>query len=305
MKKVLVLVTELNNNKSTFVKLLKNHVGNELEVDCELFENLIFEISENGAEVFTENQNILEYDLVIFRGVQERVIWIAGCVAMILKKYNKKYFDTVYENPGLPRYKLSQEIEISLNGILVPNTIFFSDQNLEAKFEYLAKKLGLPFVAKNIYLERGRGVSLVKNVEDLKSLPTRNGYNPYLFQKFIEKDQEFRMLILGTRVGVWYEKLPKEGEFRGNTALGAQEKYLDKTKTPKSMAKVGIQAAKILGLQLAGVDVMTEKGSKRVYFIEANRGPGLTYDESLSPEVKNVSEFILREAKKKRWPKLL
>src|SRR4030042_1278978 len=37
---------------------------------------------------------------------------------------------------------------------------------------------------------------------------------------------------------------------------------------------------------------MTEKGTNKAYLLEVNRGPGFTYDNKLSPELDELTEYM-------------
>jgi len=80
-------------------------------------------------------------------------------------------------------------------------------------------------------------------------------------------------------------------------ALGADEEYVDAEKMPREMKEIAIKAAKVLDIQIAGVDILTDTQGKR-WLLEANRGPGLTYDLQVSPELDSLASFFTRELKR-------
>jgi D-alanine-D-alanine ligase-like ATP-grasp enzyme len=58
------------------------------------------------------------------------------------------------------------------------------------------------------------------------------------------------------------------------------------------MAQISLKAAKILDLQVAGVDLLFDQQSKRYGLLEVNRAPGFTTDLQLSPELPAVAAFL-------------
>ena len=143
---------------------------------------------------------------------------------------------------------------------------------------------------------------LIKSKEDFGKLPLkdkRGGNNQYLFQKYIEIEDEYRVLVLGKKVGVWEKKLvTQKGEFRHNIALGAKEEFLPIADIPAGISEVAIKAADILNVQIAGIDVAIEKKTNKIFLVEVNRGPGLTYDTSISPEIDEIAKYLSEETKR-------
>ena len=45
---------------------------------------------------------------------------------------------------------------------------------------------------------------------------------------------------------------------------------------------------------MAGVDLLIDKDGKP-WILEVNRGPGFTYDDPASPELKNLAKFFVQE----------
>jgi len=104
---------------------------------------------------------------------------------------------------------------------------------------------------------------------------------------------------LGEKAGVWERKIiTAKGEFRHNIALGADEEFLPIAKIPDSISRLTVAAASFLSLQIAGVDIAVEKGTGKTFLVEVNRGPGLTYDTNLSPEIDEIARYLGKEAEK-------
>ena len=121
----------------------------------------------------------------------------------------------------------------------------------------------------------------------------------FMFQELINKVHEYRVLVLGNTIGVWEEKVnTNEDEFRNNVAIGAKELFFSVKDIPVELSSFAIKAAEVLQVQIAGVDIMIEEHTNKAYIIEVNRGPGLTYDERISPEFKAIASYIEKEANK-------
>ncbi|MBU1126779.1 hypothetical protein KKF11_00320, partial [Patescibacteria group bacterium] len=84
-------------------------------------------------------------------------------------------------------------------------------------------------------------------------------------------------------------------EFRSNVSLGAKEEFIDIEKAPAEMKEIVIKATKVLNLEIAGADVLIDSTTGKQWILEVNRGPGLTYDTSISPELKQLSLFFQKK----------
>jgi len=203
------------------------------------------------------------------------------------------YIDPVFKEMGPARNKLSSLLKLSLADLPVPPTFFCFKEHVSEKIDYLAARFGFPLIAKEVASQRGRGVFLVKNKNDLHFLDEATEEDQFLFQKFYPNDEEFRLLVLGNEVGVYERKIrTDEKEFRNNVALGAKEEFLDLAQTSEALKQIAIGAAEALGYQISGVDVLVDKTTGKYWLLEANRGPGLTYDEKISPEMAKLAEYF-------------
>jgi ribosomal protein S6--L-glutamate ligase len=300
MSKILILSSKLAKKNKKFVDfIVKDFQNRQTKISIEKISSLYLSISQGSIFMEIAGKNIKSYDLVYLRGITGGDIFDATLAAICLKYLHINYFDTLYSDAGPHRTKLGSLAVLASHNLPIPKTVFFADKNYVKHFGKLSKELGVPFIAKEMSLQRGKGVHFINSVEDLKNLPKRSkggSLNEFFFQEFIDKDHEYRILTLGKKVGVWEEKVRTDiKEFRNNVALGASEIFMDPGKIPQKLAKVAIGAADALGIEIAGVDVMT--AGEKVYVLEVNRGPGLTYDEKVSPEFKVIAKFFEKEAK--------
>lgn len=302
MAKILILTSKLTDTKKSFVNLVKQNFQDEqTEISIEEISTICLSLSKNEISFKVSGVDICRYDLVFLRGITSRNIFIATTVAMVLEKLGIKYFDTLYSEAGPHRSKLGSLVKLVGSTICIPKTLYFADKNYTKHYREISCGLGSPFVAKEMSLQKGKGVHRIYCLKDLRTLPAqtkRGSENEYFFQKFIEKDHEYRILVLGKKIGVWEEKISaSKDEFRNNIALGAREIFLNVKDIPSKLETLAINAADSLGIQVAGVDVIVDVHGK--YFVlEVNRGPGLTYDESVSPEFKAIAEFLEKECRK-------
>lgn len=280
-----------SKRKKDFVKRISREFKN---TDTSLVLGSLKDITiifDKDTKVYCGKKDIVSFDLVVFRGVSANERSIASAVAIILKSKRIKFIDTIYSNIGTSENKLVSFAKLFSDGFSLPTTCYTSGELSKARYDLISKELGLPFVAKDLIVQRGLGVSLINGYNEFSKLG-----KPHIFQKLIDKDHEYRVLVLGNSIGIFEEKIAgNPDEFRNNVALGASEVFLDKRKIPFSIKNISVRSAKVLKLEIAGVDVMIEKKTKKVYLLEVNRGPGMTYDK-ISPEFREVAEYFEKHA---------
>ena len=126
-------------------------------------------------------------------------------------------------------------------------------------------------VAKRRHGTRGSG----KAVLATDGPPTeRAGYD--LFQEFIPDRREYRVSVLSGRIASAYVKRSPEGSSPDD--LHPAWTFDRAQVLPKAVAVVARAAARRVGLDYAGVDVIEDLATGRVYCLEANAAPGMSQD---------------------------
>lgn len=300
MKKILILVNRTYSNKNSFYSGLKSLLPPEALVDIAHFEDITIDIDGKNTSIFIGDKPILDYDLVYFRRAGREFLWLAATIAIFLEFHGRKYFDSTYKEIGPQGTKLTSLLKLALGGIPVIPTFFCYKGNILKSTAKITEKFGLPLVAKDLYSQRGIGVHLVRTIKDFNDLVTKFPSNKFLFQKFIEKKEEFRVLVVGDRVGSYERKTSMDpNEFRNNVSLGAREDFMDICEISEEVKDVSIKSSQILKIEIAGVDAAIDVNGK-VWLLEVNRGPGFTYKSAKSCEVASVADFFVRELAKNK-----
>ena len=84
------------------------------------------------------------------------------------------------------------------------------------------------------------------------------------------KGRDIRAIVVGGRVVASMRRVAKPGEFRSNLHRGGKG---DRIALPQGYRKVAIHAAKAMGLEVAGVDMLEGKSGPKI--LEINSSPGL------------------------------
>ena len=173
---------------------------------------------------------------------------------------------------GASRDKLLAHQLLSQAGIAMPVTAFAHSPKDTKDLVSLAGSS--PVVLKLLSSTQGRGVVLAETKKAAESLVDafRGLDANFLVQEFVKEaaGADVRCLVLGGRVVAAMKRQAQEGEFRSNLHRGG--KAMAVTLSP-SEKKIAVTAAKRLGLNFAGVDLLQSKNGPVV--LEVNSSPGL------------------------------
>jgi len=157
---------------------------------------------------------------------------------------------------------------------------------------------GTPVVIKLLEGTQGVGVVLAETKKAAESvIDAFRGLDAhFLVQEFIKEaaGTDIRCFVIGEKVVASMIRRAKEGEFRANIHRGGTAEPVKITPEERSTA---VRAAKIMGLNVAGVDIMRSTHGPVV--LEVNSSPGLEGIEAASK--KNIAgqmiDFIEKNAK--------
>ncbi|MFN8832662.1 MAG: RimK family alpha-L-glutamate ligase, partial [Alphaproteobacteria bacterium] len=154
---------------------------------------------------------------------------------------------------------------------------------------------GAPLVIKLLEGTQGKGVILAESNKLAENLiyAFRDLDVFFLVQEFIKEanGEDIRCFVIGDKVVASMVRRAKKGEFRANIHQGGTAHHVKITPTERKMA---IQAAKILGLHVAGVDIV--RSARGPLILEVNASPGLKGIESASG--KDIASLIVQYIEK-------
>lgn len=158
------------------------------------------------------------------------------------------------------------------NNLQIPTTGFAnSPSDTDDLIEMVG---GAPLIVKLLEGAQGKGVVLAETrkaaesvINAFKSLQAN-----LLVQEFIKEAEgkDIRCFVVNGKVIASIQRQAPPGEFRANIHLGGKANAVKITADEKKLA---IQATKVLGLKVAGVDMV--RSSKGPLLLEVNSSPGL------------------------------
>ncbi len=199
------------------------------------------------------------------------------------------------------RDKLRSLQILAKRGIGLPVTGFA--HHTDATGELIKMCGGTPLVIKLLEGTQGVGVVLAETPNAAESvIEAFKGLNAnILVQEFIKEADgaDIRCVVVGGKVVASMKRQAAKGEFRSNLHRGGSAEKV--TITPQER-KVAIAAAKAMGLNVAGVDLLRSNHGPVV--MEVNSSPGLEGIEASSQKdvAGMIIEFIERSANKPNKP---
>ncbi len=117
------------------------------------------------------------------------------------------------------------------------------------------EKLGYPMVVKECSGSFGQQVYRAADRQELEDLTCRLAGKPFLYQKYASwsSGRDVRLQVVGDRVVAGIERYSENGDFRANITNGGKMRpYL----ASAGEQMIAVRAAKALGADLAGVDLL-------------------------------------------------
>ncbi len=196
---------------------------------------------------------------------------------------------------GRSRDKLRSMQIFAKHGLGLPVTAFAHDPKQTE--EVLKVVGGAPAVIKLLEGTQGIGVVLADTDRSAKSvIEAFRGVNVnILVQEFIKEagSSDIRIFVVGGKVMAAMMRTGAEGDFRSNLHRGGSAKSIKITPEERSTA---VRAAKVMGLNVAGVDIL--RANHGPVIMEVNSSPGLEGIESATGKdvAGTIIEFIETKA---------
>ncbi len=207
--------------------------------------------------------SITQHGVAVLRHIEQLGIWTANTGQGILQSRDKLHASQI----------------LARNRIPIPRTVYVRDiLDVEHAIDIVG---GLPVVVKVTQGTQGDGVFLRHTVFEVRNLVQgllMTGKS-VLVQEYIAEShgKDIRALVVGDRVVACMRRRARGREFRSNYHLNGTVENVD---LPPRYAEAACRAARVLGLNIAGVDLL--EGNDGPLVLEVNSSPGLEGIEKAS-----------------------
>ena len=251
-------------------------------------------ITANKPTVFYkvgENKQMLEFDAVIPRiGASVTTYGTA-----VLRQFEVGGVYSVNESVAIARSrdKLRSHQLLARKGVGMPITGYA--HGADATDDLIGFVGGAPLIVKVVQSTHGSGVVLAETNKAAESVINAfRGLNAdILVQEFIKEagGADIRCFVIGDKVIAAMKRQAKEGEYRSNLHKGGVATVVKLSPAERALA---VRAASVIGLDVAGVDIIRSAHGPLV--LEVNSSPGLEGIEKATG--KNVAGAIIEYLEK-------
>jgi ribosomal protein S6--L-glutamate ligase len=227
-------------------------------------------IQDHEPDLFYKGKRVSHYDAIIPR-IGPSVTFFGTAVVRQFEQMGF-FVSATSQAITVSRDKLRTMQILSRHSLGIPDTAFVRDRHdVLAAIERVG---GAPVVIKLIEGTQGIGVILAENQKVAEAIieTLQSTKQNVLIQKFVSesKGKDIRAFVVGDRVVAAMRRTAQGQEFRSNVHRGGQTEPVELDETYQRTA---IHAANILGLSIAGVDMLETSTGPQV--MEVNSSPGL------------------------------
>ena len=237
----------------------------------------------SGERIFFGEIDVKDFDGWYFRAVGSELEW-SKLLQLYARKHKVRVIDDYLLDEGpLRRFKSVMGWQLADAGINYPRSAYVESM---ADLEVELGKWRFPLIIK---LSRGgrhgMGTFFLKEKTELVDLIDRLkkrqmkaqelgkqpiNYRGFLVQEYIENDGDYRVMTVGYKCIGGYKRQPKVEKLVLNLRAGKSQGLKE---VPSDVTETAEMAAKALGVEIAGTDLVRSKNDGRVYIIEVNEAP--------------------------------
>jgi ribosomal protein S6--L-glutamate ligase len=266
--KALILSREPSNYSNTRLRAAFAERGHKAMV----LDTLKFAVSveEGEPDLYYRNKHLTHYDAVVPR-IGASITFYGTAVVRQFEQMGTFTLNTSHAI-SVSRDKLRALQVLSRHHIGIPATIFVRDR--AAVLPAIERLGGAPVVIKLLEGTQGVGVILADSIKVAQAIieTLQSARQNVLIQRFVKESRgtDIRAFVVGGRVVAAMRRIAKGDEFRSNVHRGGR---METMQLEPEYERTAIRAAQIMGLRVAGVDMLESNEGPQV--MEVNSSPGL------------------------------
>lgn len=244
----------------------------ERNYDVKVLNTLKFaiDLDQGSPDLFYRQKQLSHYDAVLPR-IGASITYYGTSVVRQFEEMDV-FCAATANGISNSRDKLRSLQILSRHHIGIPRTTFVNDK--KDVIPAIERVGGAPVVIKLIEGTQGIGVLLAESMKAAESIIEllQSQKQDVLIQKFVaeSKGKDIRAFVVGDRVVAAMRRVAQGQEFRSNVHRGGVAEAVD---LPQEYRDTAVRSAQILGLRVAGVDMLESAAGPQV--MEVNSSPGL------------------------------
>ncbi len=228
------------------------------------------DLEQGAPDLYYRQKSLSRYDAVLPR-IGASITYYGTAV---VRQFEEMDIFSANTSHGITnsRDKLRSLQILSRHHIGIPRTTFVSDK--KDVLPAIERVGGAPVVIKLIEGTQGIGVLLAETIKAAESIIEllQSQKQNVLIQKFVaeSRGKDIRAFVVGDRVVAAMRRVAQGQEFRSNVHRGGIAEAVELSEEYRETA---VRAAQILGLRIAGVDMLESSSGPQI--MEVNSSPGL------------------------------
>lgn len=268
------------------------------EVTVVKYRDCYASIEQNNPTVSYKGEDLTRFDAIIPRIASNMTRYGTAIVRQLEMQGVYSISSSLAINRS--RDKLRSMQVLAKAGVGIPKTVVSRNS---ADIDDLLEKIGgTPVIIKLARGTHGNGVVLAETKKAAKSvlqafyLTNDDGTN-ILLQEFVKESAgtDIRAFVVGSRVVASMQRKSLDDDFRSNLHKGGEGVAIKLTEAERRTA---VKAAKAMGLNVAGVDMMRSERGPLV--LEVNASPGFGVEQVTKRDVATpIIEYVEMNAKRR------
>ncbi len=268
------------------------------EVKIVKYRDCYASIEQNNPTVSYKGEDLAKFDAIIPRIASHMTRYGTAIVRQLEMQGVYTVSSSIAINRSRDKLRSSQLLAKA--GVGIPKTVF--SRNSTDIDDLIEKLGGTPVIIKLARGTHGNGVVLAETKKAAKSvlqafyLTNDDGTN-VLLQEFVKESAgtDIRAFVVGGRVVASMKRQSLDDDFRSNLHKGGEGTKIKLTEEERKMA---IKAARAMGLNIAGVDMM--RSDRGPLVLEVNASPGFGIEKVTGRDVAGpIIEYIELNAKRR------
>jgi len=228
------------------------------------------DLEEGAPDLYYKTKQLSHYDAVLPR-IGASITYFGNAV---VRQFEQMDVFCANSSAGIAnsRDKLRSLQILSRHHIGIPQTTFVRDK--KDVLPAIGRVGGAPVIIKLLEGTQGIGVLLAESLKSAEAIIEllQSQKQNVLIQKFVveSKGRDIRAFVVGNRVVAAMRRVAQGQEFRSNVHRGGLTEPVD---LDAAYCETAVRAAQIMGLRVAGVDLLEGRYGPQV--VEVNSSPGL------------------------------
>jgi RimK family alpha-L-glutamate ligase len=197
-----------------------------------------------------------------------------GFITAIVRQFEEEKIRCINSSLSveIAKDKMRSHQLLASNGLPIPNTMLV---RFPIEVDIVDNMIGWPCVVKIISGSYGEGIYLCESKTSFKKMMEFVGNldtpKVLLVQEYVDTrpGEDLRVFVVGGKVIGAMKRHAPDGDFRANISAGGYGEPFEVTSEIDYLAR---EAARICGLQIAGIDLLFDKDGYKI--CEANSAPG-------------------------------